>query len=56
MLTREKILQEVWGWDYFGDSRTVDVHVYWLREKIEPDPDKPTRIITGRGAGYRFEG
>jgi len=56
MLSREKILQEVWGWDYFGDSRTVDVHVRWLREKIEPDPNKPSRIITGRGAGYRFEG
>jgi DNA-binding response OmpR family regulator len=56
MLSREKILQEVWGWDYFGDSRTVDVHVRWLREKIEPNPNKPTRIITGRGAGYRFEG
>ena len=56
MLKREKILEDVWGWDYFGDSRTVDVHVRWLREKIEPDPDKPVRIITGRGAGYRFEG
>jgi DNA-binding response OmpR family regulator len=56
MLRREKILEEVWGWDYFGDSRTVDVHVRWLREKIEPDPEKPVRIITGRGTGYRFEG
>ena len=56
MLRREKILEDVWGWDYFGDSRTIDVHVRWLREKIEPDPEKPVRIITGRGAGYRFEG
>ena len=56
ILSREKILEEVWGWDYFGDSRTVDVHVRWLREKIEEDPAKPTRIITVRSAGYRFEG
>jgi DNA-binding response OmpR family regulator len=39
-----------------GDSRTVDVHIRWLREKIEPIPEKPQRIITVRGAGYRFEG
>jgi DNA-binding response OmpR family regulator len=56
MLSREKILEQVWGWDYFGDSRTVDVHVRWLREKIEPKPEKPVRIVTLRGAGYRFEG
>jgi len=46
----------VWGWDYIGDSRTVDVHVRWLREKIETDPAHPNRIVTVRGAGYRFEG
>lgn len=56
VLSREKILEEVWGWDYFGDSRTVDVHVRWLREKIEVEPAKPVRIITVRSAGYRFEG
>ncbi len=56
MLTREFILERVWGWDYIGDSRTVDVHVRWLRQKIEADPAKPTRIITVRGGGYRFEG
>jgi len=56
ILSREKILEEVWGWDYFGDSRTVDVHVRWLREKIEEDPANPARIITIRSAGYRFEG
>ena len=56
ILSREQILEEVWGWDYFGDSRTVDVHVRWLREKIESDPAKPNRIITIRSAGYRFEG
>ncbi|MFZ3150302.1 MAG: response regulator transcription factor [Anaerolineaceae bacterium] len=56
VLTREFILEKVWGWDFVGDSRTVDVHIRWLREKIEPVPEKPQRIITVRGAGYRFEG
>jgi len=56
VLTREHILERVWGWDYIGDSRTVDVHVRWLREKIEADAANPLRIITVRGAGYRFEG
>jgi DNA-binding response OmpR family regulator len=55
MLTREFILERVWGWDYIGDSRTVDVHIRWLRQKIEADPAKPERIITVRGGGYRFE-
>ena len=56
VLTRELILERVWGWGFVGDSRTVDVHIRWLREKIEDVPDKPQRIITVRGAGYRFEG
>lgn len=56
MLSREFILERVWGWDFIGDSRTVDVHVRWLRQKIEGDPAKPTRIVTVRGGGYRFEG
>jgi DNA-binding response OmpR family regulator len=56
MLSREFILERVWGWDYIGDSRTVDVHVRWLRQKIEAEPAKPVRIITVRGGGYRFEG
>jgi DNA-binding response OmpR family regulator len=56
MLSREFILERVWGWDYIGDSRTVDVHVRWLRQKIEPDAAKPVRIVTVRGGGYRFEG
>jgi DNA-binding response OmpR family regulator len=56
MLSREFILERVWGWDYIGDSRTVDVHVRWLRQKIEKDAAEPTRIITVRGGGYRFEG
>lgn len=55
-LSRELILEKVWGWEYFGDSRTVDVHVRWLRERIEKDPSKPNRIITIRSTGYRFEG
>ncbi len=56
MLSREFILERVWGWDFIGDSRTVDVHVRWLRQKIEEDPSRPRRIVTVRGGGYRFEG
>lgn len=56
MLSREFILERVWGWDYIGDSRTVDVHVRWLRQKVESDAANPTRIVTVRGGGYRFEG
>ncbi len=56
VLSREFVLEKVWGWDYIGDSRTVDVHIRWLREKIEPDPAIPRRILTVRGAGYRFDG
>lgn len=56
MLSRDFILERVWGWDFVGDSRTVDVHVRWLRQKIEEDASNPTRIITVRGGGYRFEG
>ncbi len=56
VLTRDHILESVWGWEYIGDSRTVDVHVRWLREKIEDDPSTPKKIITVRGTGYRFEG
>jgi DNA-binding response OmpR family regulator len=56
VLSRDLILQRVWGWDYVGASRTVDVHVRWLREKIESDPSNPHRIVTVRGMGYRFEG
>jgi DNA-binding response OmpR family regulator len=56
VLSRETILEIVWGWEYTGGSRTVDVHVRWVREKIEVDPAKPKRIVTVRGAGYRFEG
>ena len=55
-LTREFLLQRVWGWEFSGGTRTVDVHIRWLRERIETDPANPTRIITVRGSGYRFEG
>lgn len=55
-LSREMILEEVWGWSYIGNDRTVDVHVRWLRKKIEADPSHPTRILTVPGVGYRFEG
>ena len=56
VLTRDLILERVWGWEFSGGSRTVDVHVRWLREKIEEDPADPKRIVTVRGIGYRFEG
>jgi len=55
-LSRDLILERVWGWDFAGGTRTVDVHVRWLRQKIESDPAQPTRIVTVRGIGYRFEG
>ncbi len=54
-LSRDLLLERVWGYDFLGDSRTVDVHVRWLREKIEPDPSQPVFIHTVRGTGYRFE-
>ena len=54
VLTREALLREVWGYAYPIDTRTVDVHVRWLRQKIEDDPGQPRRIVTVRGHGYRF--
>ena len=56
VLSRDLILAKVWGYDSFVDKRTVDVHIRWLREKIEDNPSTPTSIITVRGVGYRFEG
>jgi len=56
VLSRDLILSRVWGYDYYGDSRTVDVHIRWLRKKLEDDPSTPKAIITVRGVGYRFEG
>jgi DNA-binding response OmpR family regulator len=55
-LSRDLILERVWDWAYDSNSRTVDVHIRWLREKIEPDPANPKRIVTVRSIGYRFEG
>jgi DNA-binding response OmpR family regulator len=56
VLSRDLILTKVWGYEYYGDKRTVDVHIRWLREKVEKDPSSPQRIATVRGVGYRFEG
>ena len=53
--SRQQLLQRVWGYSYSGASRTVDVHIRWLRTKIEPDPADPRRLITVRGLGYRFD-
>ena len=54
--SRDQILESLWGHAYIGDVRTVDVHVRWIREKIEDDPSRPTKIVTVRGVGYRFDG
>ncbi|MEX1248784.1 MAG: response regulator transcription factor [Anaerolineales bacterium] len=56
VFSRDQLLEQVWGWEFSGGSRTVDVHVRWLRAKIEKHPEQPIRIITVRGVGYRFEG
>lgn len=56
VLSRDLLLAKVWGYDYVGESRTVDVHIRWLRGKIEENPSKPKRITTVRSIGYRFEG
>ncbi len=55
-LSRQFLLERVWGWEFSGGTRTVDVHVHWLRGKIESDPSRPCRIVTVHGSGYRFEG
>ncbi|MGB8180134.1 MAG: response regulator transcription factor [Acidimicrobiales bacterium] len=54
VLSREDLLEHVWGYDYFGDSRLVDVHIRRLRMKIEPDPASPTYLVTVRGTGYKL--
>ena len=53
--SREQLLDQIWGPDFVGDSKTVDVHIRWLREKLEADPSHPEYIVTVRGFGYRFE-
>ena len=55
VLTRETIIDRVWGHDYVGDTKTLDVHIKRLRSKVESDPARPVRIITIRGLGYKFE-
>jgi DNA-binding response OmpR family regulator len=54
VFTRDQILEQVWGYDFFGGSRTVDVHVRWLREKVEDTPARPRHLLTVRGVGYKF--
>jgi two-component system OmpR family response regulator len=56
VVTRDQLLEKVWGYTFVGDTRTVDVHIRWLREKIEEDPGAPRRLETVRGVGYRFVG
>jgi DNA-binding response OmpR family regulator len=53
--TRRQLLDRVWGLDQIGDPRTVDVHIRWLRSKVEPEPDHPVHLITVRGIGYRLD-
>ncbi len=55
VLNREQLIQQVWGYDFYGDDRVVDVHLGRVRKKIEPDPAHPRFIVTVRGVGYRFE-
>jgi two-component system OmpR family response regulator len=55
VFSREQLLEKVWGYDYAGDTRTVDVHIRWLREKIEDLPNEPKLLVTVRGVGYKLE-
>ena len=52
--SRDKLLEQIWGYDYIGDSKTVDVHIRWMREKLETNPSEPQHLLTVRGFGYRF--
>ena len=54
VVPREMLLERVWGDDFYGDERTLDVHIRWLREKIEQNPSQPQHILTVRGIGYKF--
>ena len=56
VLTRDVLIDRVWGSDYFGDTKTLDVHIKRLRTQIEVEPSKPQLITTIRGVGYRFDG
>ncbi len=56
VISREQILRKVWGYDFIGNDRTVDVHIRWIRQKLEADPQNPGYIVTVRGYGYKFAG
>jgi DNA-binding response OmpR family regulator len=56
VFSRDQLLEKVWGYDFAGDTRTVDVHIRWLRQKIEADPNNPRHLVTVRGTGYKLEG
>jgi DNA-binding response OmpR family regulator len=56
VFNREQLLEKVWGYDFAGDTRTVDVHIRWLRQKIEANPGHPQFLVTVRGTGYKLEG
>jgi two-component system, OmpR family, response regulator len=56
VFSREQLLEKVWGYDFAGDTRTVDVHIRWLRQKIEADAGRPRYLMTVRGTGYKLEG
>ncbi len=56
VFSRDQLLEKVWGYDFAGDTRTVDVHIRWLRQKIEMDPSNPKHLVTVRGTGYKLEG
>jgi DNA-binding response OmpR family regulator len=56
VFSRDRLLEKVWGYDFAGDTRTVDVHMRWLRQKIEADPNNPRYLVTVRGTGYKLEG
>lgn len=56
VISREQILRKVWGYDFFGNDRTVDVHIRWIRQKLEADPQNPRYLVTVRGYGYKFVG
>ena len=55
VMSRQQLLERIWGYDYFGEDRVVDVHIGHLRQKLEPDPANPRFILTVRGVGYQFE-
>ncbi|MBI5929828.1 MAG: response regulator transcription factor [Chloroflexi bacterium] len=55
VISRQQLLERIWGYDYFGEDRVVDVHIGHLRQKLEPDPSNPRYILTVRGVGYKFE-